>query len=156
MIYLKESSLWCPVLIPSLPPCLNPVYCRAGGKRFLLSFVTLGCLVSVNNSAALHSLDKPCITPASSLSTSPSATTDPDTGWERCGGTRWSTPTEAGRKCEQNIVGTNYIVERIYTLLRHLYFILYCRNGETCCVFASVIGEEQMVEAQLEVIRPLK
>lgn len=86
----------------------------------------------------------------------PSAITGPGIGRDWCGGTKHSIATDAGQKREQNIAGANYIVERIYTLLQRLYFILYCQNGETCWVFASVIGEEQMVEAQLEVIRPLK
>lgn len=65
-----------------------------------------------------------------------------------------SIPTR--QKRQENFTGASCIVGRIYTLLQGLYFILYSPNGETCWVFASVIGEEQMVEAQLEVIRPLK
>lgn len=84
---------------------------------------------------------------------SPSATMNPSIGIRK---DQAEHPNQCGSEYEQNIPGTNYIVGRKYTLLQCLYFILYCQNGETCWVFASVIGEEQMVKAQLEVIQPLK
>lgn len=63
---------------------------------------------------------------------------------------------QESQKHKASFAGANCIVQKIHSLLQHLYFILYCQNGDTCWVSAFIIGEEQMGETQLEVILSLK